>query len=877
MFLHQSTIKLHAVLYLIAVVLSPSQDSFYNALPGLITVEEGATPSSQTTEHLMNAYFQPSALPNGQRIGGAYKHGVHSQTPAIATISIGAGATMEGSRVDVIGTTTEEPSTTAVGVAHTSHSDSLAGELSAKEANTAEILSSNAGRQLALTGEGRVDQRDDSLPQPAEQQQQRQVSGGSSKASDKPGEMNYRQLMQRSISQGMPGIMNKVINESKQDSNAVLPPTSAQISASTESSSLPQTGRIATDSSNRDKQISSLSRVKPLYHSPGMGRDKRREGRNKVKLAPENITLRALVCSPMEAASRKFPEFVFAPGTAESTPSANADSGTNSKEMTTGGNDGGGKNQIRSSQIVLSKASLSTVSANEGKGELHSIGGKLVDGSKCDTNLKPLARKLEFDYENSNQVKSKSGHLETKNCHQNSKKLGANGTPPAATIRHDHDQGPYAHHSTATRSTLPVMAETTLTISFKYHSRASLYPSFLRSAYYSTEMDIMESLHTLLDMKFKKKSPSVQQEKWQPSTRNGPAIESLMDEARKSHLIFSKETPKKAANVSLKRPHSFHYRRTKSDDAESANLESPVKREFLVRKAAEAVKQRKKKSFGEKESDLDTLIEEQRSKPPSMNGRSAVVCTAEQSSRQVPGSSSDHTKSMKNLTMTNTQYHSSVPEESSPGYTQKQLSSRSCSLHALPTRHLSFRDSSSSSQRTSQRHALPRRSKSFHESSKSSQSLEVLHTKSGLLCEEGDEELLYIFERRKRPVTVLVRSNSSLSVHNDQTSSAEAKLLSLRTKYQPSSNLMTTKASSSQGLALSEITEDPSGNRLASEGVEQSQKRYSRNRPTSAPSERPSQQSRAGSGTSADGQSSGVDELMSSIYLKADKLWWNEL
>ena len=865
------------MLYLAAVVLSPSQDSFYNALPGLIAVEEGATPSSQTTEHLMNAYFQPSALPSGQRIGGTYKHGVHSQTPAIATTSIGAGAiNMEGRRVDVVGTTTEEPSTTAVGVAHSSHSDSP-GELSAKEANAVEILSNNAGRQLALTGEGRVDQRDDSLPQPAEQQQQQQVSGGSSKASDKPGEMNYRQLMQRSISQGMPGIMNKVINESKQDSNVVLVPTSAQIPASAESSSLPQTGRIATDNSNRDKQTSSLSRVKPLHHSPGMGQDKR-EGRNKVKLAPENITLRALVCSPMEAACRKFPEFVFAPGTDESTPSANADSETNSKEMATGGDDGGDKNQTRSSQIVLSKASLSTVSVNEGKGELHSRGKSVtVDGSKCDTNLKPLARKLEFDYENSNQVKSKSGHLETKICNQNSKKLGANGTPPAAAIHHDHDQGPYAHHSTATRSTLPVMAETTLTISFKYHSRASLYPSFLRSAYYSTEMDIMESLHTLLDMKFKKKSPSVQQEKRQPSTRNGPTTESLMDEARKSHLIFSKETPKKAANVSLKRPHSFHYRRTKSDDAESANLESPVKREFLMRKAAEAVKQRKKKSFGEKESDLDTLIEEQRSKPRSMNGRPAVVRAAEQSSRQVPGSSSDRTKSMENLTMTNAQYHSSVPEESSPGYTQKQLSLRSCSLHALPTRHLSFRDSSSSSQRTSQRRALPRRSKSFHESSKSSQSLEALHTKSGLLREDGDEELLYIFERKKRPVTVLVRSNSSLSVHNDQTSSAEAKLLSLRMKYQASSNLMTTKASSSQGLALSEIIEDPSGNRLAFEGVEQSQKRYSRNRPTSAPSERPSQQSRAGSGTSADGQSSGLDELMSSIYLKADKLWWNEL
>ena len=838
----------------------------------------------------MNTYFQPSVLLNGQRMGGTHKYGVPLQTPAIATTSIGAGAIMEGSRVDALGTTTKEPSATAVALADTSHSTLPVspGEHSAKEASTVELLSSNTGHQLALAGEGRVEQRDNDqllFPRPAEQQQQ-QVSGGSSKAADIPGEMNYKQLMQRSISQGMPGIMNKVINESKQDSSVVLAPTLAQIPSSMEPSSLPQTGRITTDGSNRDEQTLSLSRVKPLCYSPGMGRDKR-EGRNKIKVARENITLRTLVCSPMEAASRKFPEFVFAPGTAKSTPSANADSGTNSKEIATGGDDGGDKNQIHSSQMVLSKASLSTVSVNEGKGELHSR-GKPVDGSKCDTNLKSLARKLEFDYEDSDQVKSKSGHLETKICNQNNKQLEANGTPSTSTIHHDHDQGLYAHHSTATRSTLPVMAETTLTISFKYHSRASLYPSFLRSAYYSTEMDIMESLHTLLDMKFKKKHPRVQ-EKQQRSTQGiggnrsaVPTTESLMDEARKSHLIFSKETSKKAANVSLKRPHSFHYRRTKSEvnqSAESANLESPVKREFLMRKAAEAVKQRKKKSFSEKESDLDTLFEQQRSKPQCMNNGTAMIRGVGQSSRQVPGSSNDHdhAKLMENLTVTDARYHSSMPE-SSPGYTQKQLSSNSYSLHALPTRHVSFRDSSSSSQRTSQRRALPRRSKSFHESSKSSQSLETLHTKSGLLREDGDEELLYTFERKKRPVTVLVRSNSSLSVHNnDQMSSAETKLLSLRTKYQPSSNLMTMKASSSQGLALSEITEDQqSGNRLAFEGAEQSQKRYSRNRPTSAPSERPSQQS-GGSGTSANGQNSGLDGLMSSIHLKADKLWWNEL
>ena len=858
-------------LYLIAVVLSPSQDSFYNALPGLITVEEGATPSSQT-EHLMNTYFQPSVLPNEQR-NSSSKYRVHL-TPGIATTSIGTGVSMEleGRRLDnhKIGTMTKEPSAAGV-LAHTSHSTVPVspGELSTKEASTIETLKNN-GCQSRLTGEGRVELRDVGdhhnnqflFPQPAAEQLQ--MSSGSSK--DSKEEMNYKQLMQRSISQGMPGIMNKVINESKV-SNTV--PTSAQNPASAETSSSTQTRRITTDSPDKHPRSvqPSLSRVKPLYYSPGMGH--KTEGSENLKVASERVKLRTLVCSPMEAASRKFPEFVFAPGAAPASTGA-GDSGTNSvAEITTGGD--GGENRMRSSQMAQSNVRMSSVTVNEGKRDLHYGVGreKPSDGLKRDTKPNPLARRLEFDYEN-DQVKSKS-HLTTTASNQNSKEL--DGTPTAT-----HDEGPYAHYSTATRCVLQVMAEATLTISFKYHSRASLYPSFLRSAYYSTEMDIMESLHTLLDMKFKEQHRRVQ-EKQRPAQVIGgncpvPTTESLMDEARKS-LIFSKETPKKA-NVSLKRPHSFHYRRTRSEiSVESADLKSPVKRELLMRRAAEAVKQRKKKSFSEKESDLDALLEQQRNKPEHMNTvpATAMVHAVEHSSRQVQGSNNDHAKSMENLTMTDAQY--TLPE-SSP-YTQKHLSSSSYSLHALPTRHISFRESSSSrtnSSYASHRRALPRRSKSFHETSKSSQSLEALHIKSGLLREEGDEELLYTFERKRRPVTVLVRSNSSLSVHNGQTEGA--RLLSPRTKYHPSSNLMTMKSISSQGLALSEIMEDQNGNRLMFEDAEGSRKRYSRNRPTSAPSERPSHSHSRGSGSSSR-ESSGLDGLMSSIHLKADKLWWNEL
>lgn len=802
----------------------------------------------------MNTYFQPSVLPNEQRNGNT-KHS-HLNTSAIATTSIGTGVSVaEESRVDDMGNgmkELKEPFSIAGVMPHTSHSTVPVSpsELSAKEASTVEILSRNCHQSVQTGGENRVERSNvDQFHFPQSEHQLQSSSDSASK--DDKGEMDYKQLMQRSISQGMPGIMSKVINESKRS----VVPTSAQSPASPELTSLPQTRRIIVDSPNEKVLAPQSSHVKPLYYSPEMG-NKRDAGKNKRRVASESMTLRTLVCSPMETASRKFPEFVFTPGTAPS--STSGDLGTNNTKIAT--NNHGDENQIHSSQMMQSNVSMSTVTVNEGKGQLHySRDGEraAVDGVKCDTKSNSLARKLEFDYEN-DQVKSKS-HSKTRICNQNSS--DEVDDEPAAT------QGPYAHHCTATRSFLPVTGETTLTIPFKYHSRASLYPSFLRSAYYSTEMDIMESLHTLLDMKFKQQHPNIQEAQCSAQGIRGnhpmPTTESLMDEARKSHLIFSKETPKKA-NMSLKRPHSFHYRRTRSENsAESSNLESPVKREFLMRKAADAMKKRKKVSISEKESDLDALFEQLKSRPGRMRV-TAKASTIEQSSNQVQGSSSNYAKSMENLTMTNT---TTLPELSP--CSQKLLSSSSYSLHALPTRHVSFRESSSSSRTSfSQRSALPKRSRSFHESSKSSQSLETLHMKSGPLREEGDEELLYTFERNKRPVTVLVRSNSSLSVRSGQMAGAKS-----CANYHPSSNLVTMKAVSSQGLALSEITENQNGSRSTSEGAG-SQKRFSRNRPTSAPTKRPSHSRDTSSGSR---ESSGLEGLMSSIHLKADKLWWNEL
>ena len=374
---------------------------------------------------------------------------------------------------------------------------------------------------------------------------------------------------------------------------------------------------------------------------------------------------------------------------------------------------------------------------------------------------------------------------------------------------------------------LAVTCETCLTVPYNYHSRASLYATFLRSAYYSTEMDIMESLHTLLDIKFKhaqkRSAPSekIHNQKRRPSSASElrrsnifvPSTECLMHEARKSRLICSCDPPAKKTNTLLKRPSSFHFQRTTADNSSESSyssLDSPVRRELLMKRAAEAVKQR-----GVRNTTRDSSLSETESNDSVM----LHVCGQKPTTSKMEYASENIiVKSMENLTSTSNQLQATPYTLSS--VSQNKLSSSISSLQTQPSRHVSCKDDYSRSVKLNYNaNAAPRRVRSFHESSQCSQSLEALHFRSVLDSEEGDEELLYTLQRR-RPVTVLVRSNSSLAVNHDQRGK---KMQSIRANNL-SSNLTLVKSVSSQG-----IVEAVKKSKDSSFVATRSQKRFSLN------------------------------------------------
>lgn len=800
----------------------------------MITVEDGVTPPNQT-EHLMNSFFQPSLLPPENRPGDNEEHKPSSAVPG----------------------------------QHITHSTLpiSPGVLSTYEASTVQVLPGDNHQYTSppLSAESEGYQLPDSLHTIGDHhfqfpQVQQQEASGSDRGGGATGGMNYRQLMQQSISQGMPSIMNRVINENRQ--NMTTPKSTP------DPESRLQVRRATID--GLGECAPSAPRHKPLYYSPGMGH----KGGRKAKAAAESMVLRTLVYSPMESASRKFPEFVFTP--------------TTSRTIIATESTDGEDNQTDDSLTTQGNVNSSTVTVDKGGHLCHSDGEqRTLDGLKDNTKSNfPLAKKLECDYEVGKKDEAKLGEFKSQSRARSSAKGQSSND---SDLKVKTTSTPYPHHRRTSRSVPTVMFETTLTVPFRYHSRASLYPSFLQSVYYSTEMDIMESLHTLLDIKFKHQQPTESSRKQMQQRENthkrsvsagsmeygasaGPQVPStgsLMYEARKSNLIFSGGNQQKRVNTSLKRPSSFHVRRTGSDN--TSDLDSTFKREFLMRKAAEAIKQRqiqakkKEDSYREVESDLDAILEQQQCKPEFHT----VTTTSshedvEQTLRQIE-EYENSVKSMENLTLTDTL---AVPPSalssssyisqrfSAPGYGLK--SSSNSSLQALSSKQLSAGDHPSgiSSLRRSRSNVAPERSR-FHESSKNSQSLEALYIKSAPQGDKEEEELLYTFRRRRRPVTVLMRSHSSLSIRDSQVGT---KVQSMRaSSLFP--NLSTMKSISSQDLA--DVNEP--GKNLNLVGA-RSQKRFSRNRPTSAPSSR---SSNSGNG--------GLHGLLASIHSKADKLWWNEL
>ena len=641
---------------------------------------------------------------------------------------------------------------------------------------------------------------------------------------DRDREVDYKKLMQRSVSQGMHGIMDRVVKETK---------CNQQMSSSGSRSGLHDRGQDGITS------LGLYGQLKPQHYSPGMGerRIRRRAGRE--------MALRTLVCSPMETASRKFPEFVFTTGPEDVEPGIEC---SESKDHANSDD-----NCSQDSQIVLRNESPSQVTEMEEKGELLDPGGeeKVCNISKDNTKLCSVARKLECDFkDNESKVeKSKSQSETSVSAHMyDSHSLDKKTTTCVFQI-------PYAHYSTTSRSVLIVSFETSLTMPIKYHSRASIYPNFVRSTYFSSEMDIVESLHSLLDIKFKhqhrQNKPSnmsslVEKEHHhsasEATTYNSPqnnlhilSTESdiLSHEACKSHLLCNGAGLQQTLNTSLERPSTFQFQirragsnASSSDSTCNSSLDSPIKRELIMRKAAEAVKQRQMHG-GKEKDDLPAEIE---------TPTNHITRDHNKTVKTLPEPcqpSGNFVKSMDNLTMPDVHAHSTTPAPMTSSSRSLIFSDPSHNCHNAPFR----------------------RARSFHESSKNSQSLEAIHVRSPVQSEEGDEELLYTLQR-KRPVTVLVRSQSSLSM-NDGLVGHKSQPIQANDLC---SNLTTTKSVSSQGLADTVEIDHVSRTKSSLEGVK-CQKRFSLNRPTSAP---PSSKTK-------------LDGFMTSIHLKADKLWWNEL
>ena len=791
-------------MYSTAVVLSPSQDSFYTSIPGMITVEEaGGSPSASQTESPMNRhYFQPSVR---QRVVPSVKSGVCTTTGLDMINRIND----RGNEAIPHGLVRRNKPHSVLPVSPSA--------LSTSEASTIDVLSNAPHHfQTSTVNESETNYpRGDSdtqfsIPQSLQSNSNPgRITDPESDCRNGHMDLDYKKVMQQSVSEGMPGIMNKVIEE----------------------------GKLSASPRMKKGQLSPLS----CSSDPGMGMGLGQEIRIKSAKG-ESMVLRTLICSPMEAASRKFPEFVFTPG-----PSTKSE--TTTFELVAGDSD---RRERRSSdaEMVLRNMTPSNVTENDNVGNFEQ---KAEDGAfdvpKNDTTSRSIKQREECNLQiNESKVDALRSEPETQT---RNKVVYPCFQIDLHTII---SQAPFAHHSTTTKSVLAVSFETRLTIPFtKYHSRASLYPSFPhRNSSYSTEMDIADSLHAILDNKFNSKQQSEKQqssnathslpcEATTDSEGDGAAVKStdrpvVNSKVTKSHSICIQGSSQRKTNVSLKRPHSFHVRDTRLDhkrsDSTSSNLESPIKREILMKKAAQALKQRqiptKQNDGGFGSSNVWSIANESLSRE----------------SGQATASSASFAKSMENLTGNHVLPGLSISHELRTQQQSGFLSSSTFSLQALPSRQVSFQE---------QVLSRPRRSQSFRESAKSWQSLEALHFRAAVHSEEGDEELLYTCQRR-RPVTVLVRSKSTLSVNQDL---GKRKAQYHQANDLDSSNLTTQKCVSSQGIADAA---------KASNNLNFVGKRFGLNRPISAPTARSS-----GSGKY------GLDGLMNSMNLKADKLWWNEL
>lgn len=391
-------------------------------------------------------------------------------------------------------------------------------------------------------------------------------------------------LMQKSIDEGMSGMMNRVVNEQRQRQRSWT-----------------------------NTEVEPQSRMKPTS-----------------LIFKEGVMFQPLVCSPVHSEERKYPQFVFAPPAVPEGDSSERDSGEDRKR-----------------DVGEEGRQFSALDENTlGKQTEKRKQGRRLATENATEYLKEVAKHqqgFEGEVEPSTGIDRKSQVMGCRGA--NEKTPGEEGSislhsqPAPATIHRERENGdpqssnevnveearppnqqcshwefPYYYHRTS--KTIPaVLVESKLTINPTFQTHASLYPSFLHCDYFSSEMDLLESLSTLMDIKLaasklkphKRELPSsMEKQKLSDidslalSPRRKPLIPdqkpssslilppqaSLISPSRRSRLVSQS-----ARAVNLRRPHSFNVREDYSTtNDERSSLISPARRDRLIQQAALALR-----------------------------------------------------------------------------------------------------------------------------------------------------------------------------------------------------------------------------------------------------------------------------------------------
>ena len=392
---------------------------------------------------------------------------------------------------------------------------------------------------------------------------------------------NLRLLMQQSIDEGMSGIMNRVVTERQQ-----LVPPRAHTAMS------PVSGYIVPK-------------------------------------------LQALVCSPTQSAERRYPQFVFTPdqkSSVEKTQSealcqGNGEDETDSLVESNGSVDIDmhrdtytGEKDVHTAQdpADMSDETDSLVESNgsvdidmhrdtyTGEKEVHTAQDPADMSDETDS-LVESNGSVDIDMHRDTYTGEKEVHTAQDPATYDSTRMDSSGFQDEGI-----DYLPYNHRKTS-KATPIILFETELIVYPHFQTSAGLYPSFIRSDYFSSEMDMFESLSTLMAIKLSgngqgnntahrrialSKGIQASIESLALSPRKAPLVDTaiphptvsvLISPARRSRLI-----DQAAQAIKLKRPHSFNLGRDQSTrrDVDSVCLIPSARRDRLIQQAAWAIRKR---------------------------------------------------------------------------------------------------------------------------------------------------------------------------------------------------------------------------------------------------------------------------------------------